>query len=1427
MKKKSRYILNFAGCLSLILLLAPAMIAQAKSVYQSPYVTFSPDGQAFTTNYMDKNWEHYPNGMTINTGITSSVRSLLTGEHYYKEERSGTAPIGKWVVRFQYAQCIHKDYPPIQEGFHGVTFGRLWHLEYYYSGWNAYCADCGDMLENPHIYMSDDAARSITELDLNLDYYYLCPFCTNLEQGSKLGKHWCRAISWNRYKVEYEINAFDGGGFMPDSIHMYNNQTIYEGKEITPSTCLTKNTYRRTGYEFTGWNTKSDGSGQWYSDGQEIFNLTTENYENGISGLVTLYAQWKKSESTLQINPNGGLFEGSSDTRSFKNEFLSKKTIDESKITPPKGHTVYFNVGGGKAVSPITGTTSFKEWKLSNPFHGDLYNGIYTYLGGDGTTDTITALYTPNSITLPSATKTGSSFGGWYYDQGCSNPAGAAGEKFTPTADITLYAKWVDLRLTSVDNYEANGGKGAVDLAWEQNDGNQKTYKLYQSTDRVNWLQIGGTSDIKSSLNANQTKNYSGKTGSYTIPYTGLYTLTAQGAQGGNYGLYTGGLGGKAMGSFWLSAGEEITYEVGGQNGYNGGGVASKYGNGGGATTVSTDLKGTILIAGGGGGATELGNGGNGGSSQSTIGEGEGEDGAAGGGAGYSGGKSGVVNIHHHTAECYPTLEDEIVIGTRSGNRSAWTNLHLANNATYWKEDAYNDELTINSSFARFYMHTRTGGKMNITLGETTPIPTNGRETMHMTIYMYAWGGDGWGTDSFYYEGLEGPNNAVKLYDGETGAEIPITIVNDGSKEILTDGSSDNSGNIIIKADVKGHNYVRLWAQIEKEGSWIEINVNEIYFEGGPSSVPYCGYEEGEILSANPAYGGSNYIHESYARSREEAAGQRSGDGQFTITSKQIGYLDLESLSGVTATDQALPDAVSDQSISKTALSEDTVILAWKEPEDHGTVYYHRAESYLTESSSILSESNTTKNTLTSGIKGYYYVYNTRAVTNVSQSNGKYREKKTNPSLTLLLTNEWQYLHLAATDKAGNISKTIHIPIGRIDPDVAWELITDQILLDPGDNIHPADETDTFYVKSDGETPFSMHFNSQMKGSATKEYQINYSIFRSQVTANSEEQKFIIRTPSHEVSSNTITTTGQNLQKSQEGSPILLDDAYTVTTRTNTCKDMATEQRFMLPLSFHGKKIQVTPIAGADFQDEQIYSKWEKDVQNSIYLIGDGEAPIVSGDEVLENLPLIDRRTKEITLILSAEDDLSGVKDFFVEISNTDNATIKRYMPEDDGKIRITITQDEPIFSGDFTIIITTTDQVGNVGVTTYDTTEFSLFTDVTRILAPHKPVFKCGESGILKIITYGYADRVEVEFPAEMTALNPDLNKIYHYEETPSYRQEENLQFMIPLYTQENMTFTITVKAYKGDKQLEDHPSVSVIGVEGSVLGEIRTRLR
>ena len=65
-----------------------------KTIYQSPYVSFSPDGQAWTTNAGVKNCEYTEYGTIVSTGITSSLRKLQPGEHYYKKACVEQIPVG-------------------------------------------------------------------------------------------------------------------------------------------------------------------------------------------------------------------------------------------------------------------------------------------------------------------------------------------------------------------------------------------------------------------------------------------------------------------------------------------------------------------------------------------------------------------------------------------------------------------------------------------------------------------------------------------------------------------------------------------------------------------------------------------------------------------------------------------------------------------------------------------------------------------------------------------------------------------------------------------------------------------------------------------------------------------------------------------------------------------------------------------------------------------------------------------------------------------------------------------------------------------------------------------------------------------------------------------------------------------------------------
>ena len=64
--------------------------------------------------------------------------------------------------------------------------------------------------------------------------------------------------------------------------------------EAGVSQAIAANAFTRSGYTFTGWNTKADGSGNSYTDGQEI----------ALSQDITLYAQWDQ-EQVVSGTENG------------------------------------------------------------------------------------------------------------------------------------------------------------------------------------------------------------------------------------------------------------------------------------------------------------------------------------------------------------------------------------------------------------------------------------------------------------------------------------------------------------------------------------------------------------------------------------------------------------------------------------------------------------------------------------------------------------------------------------------------------------------------------------------------------------------------------------------------------------------------------------------------------------------------------------------------------------------------------------------------------------------------------------------------------------------------------------------------------------------------------------------------------------------
>ena len=89
--------------------------------------------------------------------------------------------------------------------------------------------------------------------------------------------------------ITYTV-IFDGNGADASSSMASQNFKYDESK------ALSQNTFVRTGYTFTGWNTNADGTGQGYSDEETVTNLVSQD-----NGSITLYAQWVANKASITV----------------------------------------------------------------------------------------------------------------------------------------------------------------------------------------------------------------------------------------------------------------------------------------------------------------------------------------------------------------------------------------------------------------------------------------------------------------------------------------------------------------------------------------------------------------------------------------------------------------------------------------------------------------------------------------------------------------------------------------------------------------------------------------------------------------------------------------------------------------------------------------------------------------------------------------------------------------------------------------------------------------------------------------------------------------------------------------------------------------------------------------------------------------------
>ena len=82
---------------------------------------------------------------------------------------------------------------------------------------------------------------------------------------------------------------------------VYGDNTVSQNFVYGTEQALKQNTFTKEGYSFGHWNTKEDGSGTSYNDGQSVKNLTSTN-----NGVVNLYPIWNENSYTVSFDANGG-----------------------------------------------------------------------------------------------------------------------------------------------------------------------------------------------------------------------------------------------------------------------------------------------------------------------------------------------------------------------------------------------------------------------------------------------------------------------------------------------------------------------------------------------------------------------------------------------------------------------------------------------------------------------------------------------------------------------------------------------------------------------------------------------------------------------------------------------------------------------------------------------------------------------------------------------------------------------------------------------------------------------------------------------------------------------------------------------------------------------------------------------------------------
>ena len=350
------------------------------------------------------------------------------------------------------------------------------------------------------------------------------PYQTDDESGDKTYTYYAKFVP-NNYTVSFNAN----GGTVGTSSKSVTYDAAY-GTLPTPT---------RDGFTFTGWYTAASGG-----------NLVTASTIMTTASNHTLYAHWTESPYIIAFDGNGST---SGTMSNMAMVYNTAKNLTANAFV--RQYTVTYNADGGTSSVPSSvANYTFVGWEDPNsivyngatysydvfdaPYYANTYSDLYAAFGynkynllqhyinhGKGenrstkgavpgvypnnasvsnltttanATVTLYAQWKSASVVLPNATKAGSVIEGWYAGD---IKVGEPGDSYTPTANVTLTAKWIE-KYTP----EITGNNYALLVGGEQP--NAFTFKYTNNpTAHIEIVSISGVNDGSGKVISYDAKN--------------------------------------------------------------------------------------------------------------------------------------------------------------------------------------------------------------------------------------------------------------------------------------------------------------------------------------------------------------------------------------------------------------------------------------------------------------------------------------------------------------------------------------------------------------------------------------------------------------------------------------------------------------------------------------------------------------------------------------------------------------------------------------------------------------------------------------------------------------------------------------------------------------------------------------------------------